>query len=255
MKKNYAQQGLQYNAYRFSRGEALFTCMYIVFLVCFLAVLFYRSILAVLFLSPVGYRVWKKEKEKKIQKRKKELGLQFKDCIQSVSANLRAGYSIENAFRESYSEICLLHGKDSGMAAELARLTQGLANNISLESLLLSLGERSGVTDIREFAEIFSIAKRNGGNMTDILMKTSLIIGKKMETDKEIQVLVSAKQMEQRIMNLVPFAIILYVSFTSPGFFDVLYHNPLGITVMTVCLSVYFAAYELSAKIVNIRVD
>lgn len=254
MKKSYVQQELQYDSYRFSRAEAVLTCMYIMFLVCSLAVLFYRSIFAVLFLSPVGYLVWKKEKEKKIQRRKKELGLQFKDCIQSVSANLRAGYSIENAFRESYSEISLLYGKDSYMAAELARLTQGLANNISLERLLLSLGERSGVTDIREFGEIFSIAKRNGGNMMDILMRTSQVIGKKMETDKEIQVLVSAKQMEQRIMNLVPFAIILYISFTSPGFFDVLYHNPMGVTVMTVCLSVYYAAYKLSAKIVDIRV-
>ncbi len=255
MKKNYAQQEFEYDSYCFSRGEALLTCMYIVFLVCFLAVLFYRSVFAVLFLSPVGYRIWKKEKHKKIQKRKKELGLQFKDCIQSVSANLRAGYSVENAFRESYSEISLLYGKDSYMAAELTRLTQGLANNISLECLLLSLGERSGVTDIREFGQIFSIAKRNGGSMTDILMRTSKVIGKKMEIDKEIQVLISAKQMEQRIMNIVPFVIILYISITSPGFFDVLYHNLMGVTVMTICLAVYFAAYELSSKIVDIRVD
>ena len=255
MKKNYAQQELEYDGYCFSRGEALLTCMYIVFLVCFLAVLFYRSIFAVLFLSPVGYRIWKKEKHKKIQKRKKELGLQFKDCIQSVSANLRDCYSVENAFRESYSEISLLYGKDSYMATELPRRTQGLANNLSLECLLLSLGERSGVTDIREFGQIFSIAKRNGGSMTDILMRTSKVIGKKMEIDKEIQVLISAKQMEQRIMNIVPFVIILYISITSPGFFDVLYHNLMGVTVMTICLAVYFAAYELSSKIVDIRVD
>lgn len=91
--------------------------------------------------------------------------------------------------------------------------------------------------------------------MTDILMRTSKVIGKKMEIDKEIQVLISAKQMEQRIMNIVPFVIILYISITSPGFFDVLYHNLMGVTVMTICLAVYFAAYELSSKIVDIRVD
>lgn len=255
MKKNCGQQELQYNTYHFTRGEVFLTCMYIVFLVSFLAVLFYRSAIAAVFLSFLGFFIWKKEKVKKIRKRKKELGLQFKDCIQSVSTNLKAGYSVENAFRESLSDIRLLYGKDSYMEAELLRILQGLNNRVSLEKLLLSLGERSGVTDISEFGEVFAIAKRNGGNMTEILMRTSQIIGKKMEIDKEIQVLLSAKRMEQNIMNLVPFAIILYISFTTPGFFDVLYHNGMGIIIMTVCLLVYFFAYGLSSKIVNISVD
>lgn len=255
MKKNCAPQELQYDVYHFTRAEAFFTCMYIVFLVIFLAVLFYRSAIAAAFLSFLGFFVWKKEKEKKIRKRKKELGLQFRDCIQSVSANLKAGYSVENAFKESLSDIRLLYGRDSYMEAELIRILQGLTNRVSLEKLLLSLGERSGVVDIREFGEVFAIAKRNGGNMTEILMRTSQIIGKKMEIDKEIQVLISAKRMEQRIMNLVPFAIILYISFTSPGFFDVLYHNGMGIAIMTACLVLYFLAYGLSSKIVNISVD
>jgi len=121
--------------------------------------------------------------------------------------------------------------------------------------LLLSLGERSGITDIREFGNVFAIAKRNGGNMTDILMRTSTVIGKKMEIDREIQVLISAKRMEQQIMNMVPFAIIVYISFTSPGFFDVLYHNALGVGIMTVCLVVYFIAYHISSRIIEISVD
>ena len=76
-----------------------------------------------------------------------------------------------------------------------------------------------------------------------------------MEIDREIEVLISAKRMEQQIMNLVPFAIIIYISFTAPGFFDVLYHNVLGVSIMTICLLVYFVAYRLSAKIVDISVD
>ena len=90
--------------------------------------------------------------------------------------------------------------------------------------------------------------------MTDILAKTASVIEQKTETDKEIQLMVSAKRMEQKIMNAVPFLIIFYVSSTSRGFFDVLYHNPVGIAVMTVCLIFYGAAYRLSRKIVEIEV-
>ena len=62
------------------------------------------------------------------------------------------------------------------------------------------------------------------------------------------------KKLEQKIMNAVPFLIIFYVSSTSRGFFDVLYHNPAGIVVMTVCLGFYGAAYRLSRRIVEINI-
>ena len=90
--------------------------------------------------------------------------------------------------------------------------------------------------------------------MTDILTKTASVIEQKTETDKEIQLMISAKKLEQKIMNAVPFLIIFYVSSTSRGFFDVLYHNPAGIAVMTVCLGCYGAAYRLSRRIVEIDI-
>ena len=208
-----------------------------------------------IFLSPIGIWVWKREKKKKADNRKKELVIQFRDCIRSVVANLKAGYSVENAFKESLTDMRLLYGEQSDMALELVHIVQGVHNNISLEELLLSLGMRSGITDIREFAEVFAIAKRNGGNMTDILVRTAEVIGRKLDIDSEILILISAKKLEQQIMNIVPFAIIIYISVSSPGFFDVLYHNVLGVIIMTLCLLVYLLAYRISTNIINISVE
>lgn len=105
-----------------------------------------------------------------------------------------------------------------------------------------------------QFAEIFLIAKRNGGSMTEILSVTADTIEQKTAVDKEIEVLLSSRKMEQKIMNAVPFFIIFYISLTSKGFFDVLYHNPAGILIMTICLAVYLAAFIISRKIVEIEV-
>ena len=66
--------------------------------------------------------------------------------------------------------------------------------------------------------------------------------------------MISAKKMEQKIMNMVPFLIIFYVGTTSRGFFDVLYHNLIGVIIMTSCLLFYGAAYLLSKRIVKIEV-
>ncbi len=80
------------------------------------------------------------------------------------------------------------------------------------------------------------------------------MIQNRIEVENEINVMISAKKLEQSIMDLVPFIIILYIGVTSKGFFDVLYHNPAGILIMTGCLVVYFAAFLLSEKIIRIRV-
>jgi tight adherence protein B len=133
-------------------------------------------------------------------------------------------------------------------------MLRGLENNVVLEKLLYELGVRSRLPDIMQFADVFLIAKRSGGNMTEILEKTAGVIEQKIETDKEVQLMISARKVEQKIMNMVPFLIIFYIGTTSRGFFEVLYHNLIGVAVMTVCLLFYGAAYLLSRRIVEIEV-
>lgn len=90
--------------------------------------------------------------------------------------------------------------------------------------------------------------------MTDIIERTISVISRKMDVEKEIDVLISSKRLEAGIMNIVPFFIIFYISITGNGFFDPLYHNVVGVVLMTICMLVYFAAYLLSQKIVNISI-
>lgn len=219
-----------------------------------LAFFFYRSVWALPALIPV-YWLYQKEAAKTCrQKRQKETAVQFKDTILAVCANQKAGYSVENAFKQSYQDMMLLYGKESIICKELYTILVGLSNNLTLEKLLYDFGKRSQVEEINEFAEVFAAAKRNGGNLTEVIEKSVWVMEGKIETENEIQVLISARKLEQKIMNVVPFGILLYVSATSKGFFDVLYHNPMGVVIMTVCLVVYLVAVLLSRRIVNIEV-
>lgn len=215
---------------------------------------FYRSIWAFLLLSPLLVIFLKVKKKELAKKRREELNIQFKDAILAVSANQKAGYSVENAFREAYRDMAMLYGKESHICKELNYIAKGLNNNIVLEKLLYDFAKRSHIQDILQFADVFMIAKRSGGNMTEILSETAETIEQKISVDKEIQVLVSSKKMEQKIMNVVPFMIIFYIDLTSKGFFDSLYHNLIGVVVMTVCLAIYLAAIMISGKLVKIEV-
>lgn len=243
-----------YGEYHLQGRERIFCFLEGLTVVAMIGYFFYRSWIACLGLMPVFFLFLRDKKRELAKRRRQELGMQFKDMVLSVAANQRAGYSIENAFRESYRDMEMLYGAKGLICMEIRHIMVGLDNNVVLEKLLYELGLRSHEPDIMQFADIFVIARRSGGNMTDILTKTASVIEQKMETDREIQLMVSARRMEQKIMNAVPFLIIFYVSSTSRGFFDVLYHNPAGIVVMTVCLGFYGAAYRLSRRIVEIEV-
>ncbi len=202
----------------------------------------------------VGGAYLVKAEEKKEKDRKGKLRKEFKDAILAVSADLRAGYAVENAFRETLAEMGMLHGRDSPICRELGRIVRGMENNLSVEYLMGQFAVRSDIEEIREFADVFAIAKRTGGNLTEIIAETAGTISERIEVEKEIQTMLSAKRLELNIMSAVPFAIIAYVEAASGGYFDILYDSITGRVVMTICFVIYMAAYFLGIKIAEIPV-
>lgn len=243
-----------YNKYRLNGKEYIKYGIQGFGIVALIAYIFYRSGIAFFILLPAIIIIFRKKEKELVLKRKEELSLQFREMMHAVIAGLQAGYSIENAFTHAYQDISLLYGKDAMMAKELHYMAKAMRNNRNLEDLLSEFAVRSGVTDIRDFAEIFHIAKRSGGDLPGILKNTADIISDKMEVKREIITMMSAKRLEQSIMNVVPFLIILYIDVTSPGFFDCMYHNPVGIVIMTILLIIYIAAYLLAERIIRIEI-
>ena len=126
--------------------------------------------------------------------------------------------------------------------------------NTPLEKLLTDFAFRSGLEDVQSFSQVFQFAKRGGGDLTAIIHSTSMRIGDKVELEREIRTAMSAKKMEQKIMSGMPLFILLYIGFSSPGFLEPLYGNPLGVLVMTICLGAYGGSILLARKIVNIQI-
>ena len=126
--------------------------------------------------------------------------------------------------------------------------------SVPVEELFLDLGQRCKVEDIENFASVLYTAKRSGGDLGNVIQKVARMLGDKIDVKKEIEATLAAKKSEQMIMSLMPAGIILYLQLASPGFLDILYGNPFGICAMTVCLTVYGAAYWMGKRIVEIEV-
>lgn len=187
-------------------------------------------------------------------KRKDVLREQFLELIGVVSGKMRGGMSCENAMVDSISDMEGMYGRGSLICKELKLIEMRLNHQESLSVILKDLGKRSGVEDIYEFAEVFSIARAGSGKMRAVIEDTSVMMREKNETESEIYVLISGKRLEQRIMCIIPLVIMIYLKLQAGDFINVLYHNVLGITVMSACLIVYIISYLMAEKVVNIEV-
>ena len=219
-----------------------------------IAWLFYRNFRGLLIMPIVWALFFWQQKKEGGKKQRQRLRSQFKECIRIVTGLLYSGYSIENAFKEAERELCQLWGKQAEMCRELCIINQHIKLNIPVEALLQNLAERSGVEEILGFGQVFSFAKRSGSDFARILKDTAERIGEKADLERELETLVAARQLEQKIMNVIPLGILFFVDITSPGFLGIMYSSSLGRVFMSVCLLLYGGAYLLSGKIVDIRI-
>lgn len=213
----------------------------------------YKSLYAMM-LFPICLGIVRKQLKQYFKKRREwDMLYQFQGMLQVVSGFLKAGYSMENAFREGEKNFVRLYGKDCVMFREFSAINHQLEMNIPIEKLLEDLAERSGIEEIESFSQVIEFAKRGGGDIVKIFRDSVEKIAEKAEVTREIETVIAAKKLEQKIMALVPFGILIYMGIGMPEFLTPLYGNIRGAAVMTCCLLAYGAACKMAQKIMEIQ--
>lgn len=216
--------------------------------------LFYESVVPALLLIPLWWfylREWIRERA---SAKEAEFRNQFKDSIQSMSAALKAGYSVENAIRETRRDIIPLYGADSRISKEYDLMITKLNMNRPAEQVLKEFADRVEQEDVKDFVHVFSAAKRSGGDSITIIRNAVRVISEKIDTEKEIAAVLAAKRLEFNIMCVVPFVIILYMKLTFGDFLKVLYESMAGRVIMTACLAAYIGAWIYGKRLLRIDV-
>lgn len=243
-----------YDEYVFTKLELVQHLLEGMLIVLAVGILFYRSFLGVILCLPITMFYFKQEKEKAIRKRKEKLNIEFKDAIISLQGALNSGHSIERAFSEILKDLSLVYKAESLIIKEISYINNMIRMNQTVESALSDFARRSKMEDIMNFADIFVIGKRTGGNIIDIIQNTSKSISEKIEVSRDIRTLFAAKVYESKIMKLMPFIMIGYLSIFSPEFLNPLYHNIQGIIIMTILLIIYIATFIWINKILEIDI-
>lgn len=252
--KNSGWQGIDYRIYELSKVEWLIYGCQGLALDAVFSFVFYRSFMIFLLLVPaaVCYPLYKKKEL--LEKRTELLRMQFKDAIQALSGCLNAGYSVENAFSEALRETDRVYGQSSMISVEIRLLLHKIRLNRTVEEALKDFAERSGIDDVKSFADVFLAARESGGELMKIIARTTDILGEKTRIRNEILTVTASRRLEQKVMSAVPIFIVCYMELTSPGFFLVLYTTVVGRIIMTACLVVYLVSLSAAGKILEIQV-
>ena len=218
------------------------------------AFLFFDSIYA-FFILLVFMPVYFKKRSKDLCVSKSlELKAQFCEMISCISTNLSAGLSVENSFRECVYEMEKMYGCEATIVIELRTIINKLELNVPISECLIQMSKRARIEDISDFVTVFVEAGKSGGNLRDIIQNTVSVIEEKKRIEDEINAMLKGKMLEQKVISAIPFLLFAYLRISSKDFIQVLYHNVIGIIVMTLCLIIYVIAFIMSEKIVNIKV-
>lgn len=191
--------------------------------------------------------------EQIIEKRRQQVSLQFRDMLDSLNTSLGAGKNVPESFMTVYGDLKVQYEEGSYILNELEVIIAGMRNNVDIEDMLYDFGERTGIDDIKSFANVFKISYRKGGNMKDIIRNTYNILSDKMAIQEEIETIVASNKMEQNIMIVMPIALIGIIKFMSPDFADN-FTSATGLISTTIGIVLFGVAYWLGKEFLNIKV-
>lgn len=239
---------------RFSIKELLELITKSFLVIVLLDVTFYRSLVLMPFLIPIGYLYFLKLLKEELSKKRSFFCKQFKDFLGLTITSLRAGYSVDNAIINTYADLSNTYGQDADICRLVSKLSVAKKNGQSMGSVFVKAGTLLEIDDVRRFGQIYMLSYTGSGNIASVMDRTALAITEKLEMRNEIEMALNERVFEMKIMSIMPFGIVGYISLINKGYFDALYHNLLGIILMSACMLIYIGAYIWGMKIVEIEV-
>lgn len=243
--------GTDYKIMKLSAGQKLLARL-VGFLIGFAAsmVYFNSKVLGVILGVICAYKAVPIYRKKLLDARAKELRLQFRDMLESLSNSYTVGMTASRAFAAAYNDMVVEHGKDAYITKELQLINAAHQNQgYEIKDLLNDFSARSGLEDVRSFAGVFDVSSNLGGDVAKVIRDSRDMIGDKIEVEMEIQTMVTGQRNQLNVLAVMPLVMSLLTKMIDTG--DA---GALVIGVKIVALLLFVFAYWLGTRIVDIKI-
>jgi len=186
-----------------------------------------------------------------LYKRKKRLGLFEKglpEALDLMVSGLRAGHSLIAAMALVSRECADPIGGEFKICFE--EQNYGLDMTRALDNLLL----RVPLQDMKITATAIMIQKESGGNLAEVLDKTSHVIRERFRLKRQIQVHTAQGRLTGIILSLLPVVLGIAVYIVDPGMISILWHRSIGIKLLWGAVGMTLLGAFVIYRIVDIDV-
>lgn len=190
---------------------------------------------------------------KQLQKKRiSKLKRQFIEFLVSLGTSLSSGMNVTDSLKSVRQDMIFQFSADSHIVAEVNEMLSGMENGVDVESILEDFGRRSGVDDISNFAKVFSICFRSGGNLHTVVSRSSSIISEKILISEEIETKLTSNKTQFKAMNVVPVVLVLMLRLMSEEF-AAGFATAIGVLSITIAVGFFIAAYRMGEKIMDVK--
>ena len=189
-----------------------------------------------------------------VSRRRRNLRLQFRTFLESMSVATRAGSTEVHAIESALDDLRVSYKPDADIVQEVEHILRSYKNGgIPLKYLFSDFAERSGLEDVRSFAAIYNVIEGKNDRIGDILTQTAEIIGDKIEIEQEIETTITGAKSETYMMLVLPILLVVAMSAMGGELMSSLFEFPRGTMAATAALVLFAVSYVIAVKVSDIN--
>lgn len=170
------------------------------------------------------------------------------DAMDLVSRALRAGHSLTAAIDLVGQEIADPVGK------EFRRVSEEQNLGLPLRDALLSLADRVPTTDVQFLVAAMLIQRETGGNLVEVLDKTTTLLRDRIRLQGEIRIYTAQGRLTGWILCLLPIGMYFALTALNPDYTKPLTADPMGQRLLIIGSCLMLLGVLVIRKIIRIKV-
>lgn len=160
------------------------------------------------------------------KKRENKFTLELPNAIDVIVRGVKAGLPIGDCIRIIANET------SEPVRGEFRQIAEGQSVGMSLSDSAAKMYERVPLPEANFFGIVLAIQQQAGGNLSEALGNLSRVLRERKKMSQKIKAMSMEAKASAAIIASLPFAVMMLVYLTSPGYIELLWTTPTGRVLM-----------------------
>ncbi len=156
------------------------------------------------------------------KKRENKFILELPNAIDVIVRGVKSGLPIGDCIRIIANETT------EPVRGEFRQIAEGQAVGMSLSDSAAKMYERVPLPEANFFGIVLAIQQQAGGNLSEALGNLSRVLRERKKMSEKIKAMSMEAKASAAIIAALPFAVMILVYLTSPGYIELLWTTPTG---------------------------